>query len=96
MRVGQIMIGSGKCLQFVAESYQNILNPPKITIQNLKTAKERTQALIEAMHAERGYRGLINQGPEDSRSLLFDSKSQRFQVNKDTLKNIFKPSDTLS
>ena len=36
------MIGSGKCLQFVAESYQNILNPPKITMQNLKTAKERT------------------------------------------------------
>jgi hypothetical protein len=97
MRVGHLQIGSGKCLQFFAENYQNILNPPKITIQSLKTAKNRTQALIEAMHADRGFRGLINQGPgEDSRSLLFDKRSQRLQVNKDTLKSIFSPTDTLS
>ena len=32
MKIGHIQIGSGKCLQFFAESYQNILNPPKISI----------------------------------------------------------------
>jgi len=42
MKVGHLQIGSGKCLQFFAENYQNILNPPKITIQGLKTAKDRT------------------------------------------------------
>ncbi len=42
MKVGHLQIGSGKCLQFYAESYQNILNPPKITIQGLKSAKEKS------------------------------------------------------
>ena len=51
LKVGNILIGSGKALQFIGESYQNLVNPPKQinTLSGLRNAKEKTLALIAAM-----------------------------------------------
>ena len=81
LKVGQLLISSGKQLSFLAEPFVNLLNPSKSTIMTLSQARER---LSKAQ-------GASEPAKDDAKSSsLFDERSQRIKVNAETLASLLK------